>query len=707
MAAEANWRRPWEAEQQQQQQQQQQYQQHQHQQHQQFQHHHHHHPPPPPTQHPSIQPPPSTPTTDRRPNGLAAARSTVSSSATTPTTNLPPPLPSPHDVRLPPIQASQRAPLPSAVPPPNARPATQSYLGRDVSAHARAHSPPSPKRLRLESGPASTRPDVQRTSSFSSMAPVVGDRTLLTPLDSLGPRYEQKSTAMTDPYSAQAQSQAQTHSHGGFPPGYAQPEQSRGANPQWAQCRNCGAVHPLVEELVSSLVELDLELAEWSPGKTTASRIDAPHVHQVGAPQSLDWAIRTLHNHKASARQLRSRCMSLESRGRDIRPEDDQRRRPERSASSASAAGAPLPSPQTAHFQDLQHQVSTKSLALQTLQQEHDSLLAAFSRAQTRCSTFEKKVQVSDTEISNLTEERIKLQSQVDAFETQVEELVRSRDEARKQSVANGGQYMKIMEMASQLEAQGSADKKKFTSEKDEWAQERESLNQRIAHLEKENEMQLNLLFAPKGPEGQPAARTITRTKTARLGSATSPAPESKRPSQVSLPAPTETPPTTATPTPPVLADAKSPELSQDTTTAPISSPKPPTSPTTAAVNSLFGAPSNRLKSHPLSSPAVNGPFTTDRSGQDNILLSESLPALRGEIVHLRKCCQSMEIAMQDIKSEGYRIDQLMQRFGNIGKRVVSKADGGIGWTRLGGDGPRKDFHPEGDEVNEEIAGRA
>jgi predicted nuclease with TOPRIM domain len=124
-------------------------------------------------------------------------------------------------------------------------------------------------------------------------------------------------------------------------------------------------------------------------------------------------------------------------------------------------------SAQAAHLQDLQHQISTKTLALQTLQREHDNLLAAFSRQQTRCATLDKKSQVSDNEINSLTEEKIRLQAQVEALEAQVEDLVKSRDEAHKQSVANGAQYMQIMSHSSRLQAQGAADLKRWKTEKE------------------------------------------------------------------------------------------------------------------------------------------------------------------------------------------------------------------------------------------------
>ena len=152
-----------------------------------------------------------------------------------------------------------------------------------------------------------------------------------------------------------------------------------------------------------------------------------------------------------------------------------------------SPSTQPPQSAQVAHIQDLQHQVSTKTLALQTLQLEHDNLLASYSRSQTRNKTLEKKCEMSESEMSNVSDERLRLQAQVDAFEAQVEELIRSRDEARKESVANGGQYLKIMSMASRLEAQGAADAKQWKTEKEAWEQERERLNLHIQRQERKS----------------------------------------------------------------------------------------------------------------------------------------------------------------------------------------------------------------------------
>jgi hypothetical protein len=134
-------------------------------------------------------------------------------------------------------------------------------------------------------------------------------------------------------------------------------------------------------------------------------------------------------------------------------------------------------SAQSAHLQDLQHQISVKTLAFQTLQREYDSLLQKLERQRTKCATLEKKFEVSDVEINGLTDEKEKLHIQVATLENQVEELQQGRDEARRQLVANGAQYMRIMEMANRLQAQGAEDKKK-------WEAERGELEQRIRLLE-------------------------------------------------------------------------------------------------------------------------------------------------------------------------------------------------------------------------------
>lgn len=202
-----------------------------------------------------------------------------------------------------------------------------------------------------------------------------------------------------------------------------------------------------------------------------------------------------------------------------------------------SSPGPPC-SAHSAHVQDLQHQVSTKTLALQTLQREHDRVLAAFSRQQTSYSTLDKKTKIADIEIKELTEEKIGLQSQVDNLEAQVEELLKSKEDAHQQYVASGSQYMKIMAMSSRLQAQSAADQKKWKAEKQEWEAEKESLLKRIQSLEtggdgSQNSDQLHFVSSnTRPPEMEPSASTHTSHIS---GDLTSMPPEELRSEVVSL----------------------------------------------------------------------------------------------------------------------------------------------------------------------------
>ncbi|KAK2785537.1 hypothetical protein FQN53_007622 [Emmonsiellopsis sp. PD_33] len=139
---------------------------------------------------------------------------------------------------------------------------------------------------------------------------------------------------------------------------------------------------------------------------------------------------------------------------------------------------------QTSHLQDLQHQISTKTLALTTLQGEHDRLLAAFSRQQSRYATLEKKTKVSDHEIESLAEDKQRLESQIESLESQAEDLIKGKEESHQQSVASGAQYMQIMAMSSRLQAQGAADMKRWKAEKEGWENEKRQLQERIKELE-------------------------------------------------------------------------------------------------------------------------------------------------------------------------------------------------------------------------------
>jgi hypothetical protein len=128
------------------------------------------------------------------------------------------------------------------------------------------------------------------------------------------------------------------------------------------------------------------------------------------------------------------------------------------------------------HSAALQHEVSIQKLALSSLQSEHDKLLAAFSRSQLRATTLEKKHAVSDSEIISLSEEKLRLQTQVIELERDVEELSRSRDECRQAAVLEGAQYVEIVKKASRLEEMAGEEKK-------QWSKLKEDMERRIDAL--------------------------------------------------------------------------------------------------------------------------------------------------------------------------------------------------------------------------------
>lgn len=132
-----------------------------------------------------------------------------------------------------------------------------------------------------------------------------------------------------------------------------------------------------------------------------------------------------------------------------------------------------------AHTAALQHEVSVQKIALSSLQGEHDKLLAAFSRSQTRASALEKKHAVSDGEIISLTEEKMRLQSQVVDLEKDVEDLAKSRDEFRQAAVQEGAQYVEIVKKATLLEEKTGEERRSWTKLKNELEQRIEELSSR------------------------------------------------------------------------------------------------------------------------------------------------------------------------------------------------------------------------------------
>merc|ERR1712098_792814 len=83
----------------------------------------------------------------------------------------------------------------------------------------------------------------------------------------------------------------------------------------------------------------------------------------------------------------------------------------------------------------------------------------------------------SDTEIISLTEEKLRLQSQVVELERDGEELARSRDEFRQAAVQEGAQYVEIVRRASRLEEVAGEERKGWNKLKFEMEQKIEALS--------------------------------------------------------------------------------------------------------------------------------------------------------------------------------------------------------------------------------------
>lgn len=130
-----------------------------------------------------------------------------------------------------------------------------------------------------------------------------------------------------------------------------------------------------------------------------------------------------------------------------------------------------------AHSTALQHEVALQKIALASLQDEHNELLQAFSRSQIRANTLEKKHSDADSEIISLTEEKLRLQSQVIDLERSVKDLARSRDEFRQAAVQEGAQYVQIVEKASRLEQVAAEERKSWNRLKVEMEERIEELS--------------------------------------------------------------------------------------------------------------------------------------------------------------------------------------------------------------------------------------
>ncbi|KAK4508151.1 hypothetical protein PRZ48_001889 [Zasmidium cellare] len=134
----------------------------------------------------------------------------------------------------------------------------------------------------------------------------------------------------------------------------------------------------------------------------------------------------------------------------------------------------------SAHIADLQHQVTLKSLALQTLQSEYASLLQKLQRERVKSQTIEKKTSVADQEVNELTSKNEEMTEQIKTLESQLEESEKKREVDRAEAAKEKEQWGRMLEMGGRLHA-------KVDSERQRLLDEKEYLSRRVAALEAED----------------------------------------------------------------------------------------------------------------------------------------------------------------------------------------------------------------------------
>jgi hypothetical protein len=128
----------------------------------------------------------------------------------------------------------------------------------------------------------------------------------------------------------------------------------------------------------------------------------------------------------------------------------------------------------------LQHQVTLKSLSLQTLQREYASLLQKLQRERVKIQTIEKKTSVADQEVNDLTSKNEDLTEQIKTLETQLEECEKKRESERISASTERDQWTKLLALDRQLQSKNAEEKQKLR-------EERNMLSQRVAAYEGED----------------------------------------------------------------------------------------------------------------------------------------------------------------------------------------------------------------------------
>lgn len=149
---------------------------------------------------------------------------------------------------------------------------------------------------------------------------------------------------------------------------------------------------------------------------------------------------------------------------------------------TSSIHTASISSAASQHVADLQHQITLKSLALQTLQSEYTSLLQKFQRDRMRSQTFEKKTVAAEQEVNELTNKNEELNEQVRTLEGQVQAAEKNHENERMNSVREKDQWGKMLEMSGRLQAKNAEERQSLMREKQALQHQLQALENRVAH---------------------------------------------------------------------------------------------------------------------------------------------------------------------------------------------------------------------------------
>lgn len=118
----------------------------------------------------------------------------------------------------------------------------------------------------------------------------------------------------------------------------------------------------------------------------------------------------------------------------------------------------------SAHIAELQHQVTLKTLAHQTLQSEYSSLLQKVQRLTVKTQTMERKSNVADQEVNELTAKNEDLVQQLQSVQEQLDESERKRGRERDDAAREKDQWLQMLDQSRQLQSKYEDDKRLLLS---------------------------------------------------------------------------------------------------------------------------------------------------------------------------------------------------------------------------------------------------